>query len=105
MARIARQRVGYPRRQVAAPRAALAEQQLAATSISLAALVAAAMASPELCQAPQGTAALQYLAALGWGRVVQIVLTLRGLALTAQAAAAAAVAVAPVLAALAGLVS
>ena len=105
MARIARQRVGYPRRQVTAPRVALAEQRLAATSISLAALAAAATASPELCQAPQETAVLQYLAALGWERAVQMLLTLRVLVPLAQAVVAAAVAVAPALAALAGPVS
>jgi hypothetical protein len=59
----------------------------------------------ELWQAPLETAGLQYLAALGWGRVVQMLSTLRVLVPLAQAVVAAAVAVAPALAALAGPVS
>ena len=77
------------------------EQQLAVISILLAVRAAAATVSTELWQVPQGTAGLQYLAALGWARAVQMLLILLARALPALAAAAAAVAVAPVQAALA----
>jgi hypothetical protein len=67
LARIARQRVDCLRLLAGRVAAVPVEQQLAATSISLAAGGVAAVASVELWQVLQETADLQYLAARDWG--------------------------------------
>jgi predicted nuclease with RNAse H fold len=83
----------------------MAEQQQEVTLISLAARVGVVVASVELWRVTGVVAAVQYLAAGVWGRLVQMLLTLRVRVLPAQARVVAAAVVAPALAALAVPVS